>query len=89
MKLWTMLFSLAVACLVAANAPAQGKFWRAPAKKHPLLERFEKMDTNHDGILTAQEFAAAHPRLVRQRPAQFTISWPPWAAPLRRAAWQG
>ena len=54
-----MLFSLAVACLVAANAPAQGN----TARKHPLLERFEKMDTNHDGILTAQEFAAAHPRI--------------------------
>ena len=33
------------------------------AKKHPLWERFEQMDTNHDGIVTAQEFAAAHPKL--------------------------
>jgi hypothetical protein len=57
MRVWTILLSLVVACLVAANAPAQG------TKKHALRDRFEKMDTNHDGILTVQEFAAGHPKL--------------------------
>jgi hypothetical protein len=59
MKAWTMFLSLFVVCLVAANAPAQG----TASKRLPLFERFEKMDTNHDGIVTAQEFAAAHPKL--------------------------
>ncbi len=58
MRVWTMLLSLIVACLMAVNLPAQES--KPPAKKHPLLDRFEKLDTNHDGILTAEEFAAAH-----------------------------
>lgn len=57
MRVWTILLSLAVACLMAVNAPAQG------TKKHALRDRFEKMDTNHNGILTMQEFAAGHPKL--------------------------
>ena len=28
-----------------------------------LLNQFEKMDANHDGILTVQEFVAAHPKM--------------------------
>jgi hypothetical protein len=58
MKAWTMLLSLVVACLMAANAPAKGN----PSKKHHLLDRFEKMDANHDGVVTVQEFVAAHPK---------------------------
>lgn len=61
MRAWTMLLSLTVAFLVASTALAQGT--EPTAKKHPLLERFQKMDANHDGILTAEEFAVAHPKL--------------------------
>jgi hypothetical protein len=67
MKVWTMLLSLVVACLVAATAAAQGTV----SKKLTLLERFEKMDANHDGILTAQEFAAAHPKLGAKKAVAF------------------
>ena len=59
MKAWTMLMGLVVACLVAANASAQGTS-QTPTKKHTLQQRFQKMDTNGDGILTEEEFAAAH-----------------------------
>ncbi len=67
MRLWTTLFGLVVACLVAVNAPAQGN----TPKKHPLLDRFEKMDTNHDGILTVQEFVAAHPKIGEKKATAF------------------
>lgn len=67
MRVWTMLLSLVVACLVAVNAPAQGN----AAKKHPLRDRFEKMDTNHDGILTVQEFVAAHPKMGEAKAVTF------------------
>jgi Ca2+-binding EF-hand superfamily protein len=59
MRLRTTLFILAVGCLVTVDAFAQGN----TTKKHPLLDRFNMMDVNHDGILTAQEFAAAHPKM--------------------------
>lgn len=61
MRLCTMLTAVIVACLIAVNASAQVSK-EPPIKKHPLLERFQKMDTNHDGILTEEEFAAAHPK---------------------------
>ncbi len=65
MRLWTTLFSLVVACLVAVNASAQ------TPKKHPLLDRFNKMDANHDGILTVQEFVAAHPKMGEAKASTF------------------
>lgn len=65
MKMWTTALSLAVAFLVAVNAPAQ------TAKKHPLRDRFEKMDTNHDGILTQDEFVAGHPKAGPEKTTKF------------------
>jgi hypothetical protein len=59
MKFATLLLSLVMACLVAANVSAQ----RNTSPKSPLAVFFEKMDTNHDGILTVQEFAAANSKL--------------------------
>jgi Ca2+-binding EF-hand superfamily protein len=67
MRIWTILLSLVVACLITANAPAQGN----KSTKHPLRERFETMDTNHDGILTVQEFVAAHPKVGAKKAAAF------------------
>jgi Ca2+-binding EF-hand superfamily protein len=67
MRPWTILFSLVVGCLVAVNAFAQGN----ACKKHPLRDRFEKMDTNHDGILTVQEFVAAHPKMGEAKATTF------------------
>lgn len=58
MRFGTMILSLVVAGLVAVNAPAQEK--KEPPKKPSLAERFAKMDTNNDGILTEQEFVAFH-----------------------------
>ena len=55
MRLWTMLLSLMMLCVLAVNAPAQEQC----KKHHSLADRFAKMDTNHDGILTLQEFVAA------------------------------
>ena len=54
--------SLMLACLVVSNAPALVNS-KPTTKKPTLSQRFEKMDTNHDGILTEQEFAAAHSKL--------------------------
>ncbi len=70
MRIWTVLMSLIVACSVAASAPAQGTT-QPPVKKHPLLQRFEAMDTNHDGILTAAEFEAAHAKLGEKAAAAY------------------
>jgi hypothetical protein len=67
MKLGTVLFGLVVGCLVTANAFAQAD----TPKKHPLLERFEAMDANHDGILTIQEFVVAHPKIGEAKAAAF------------------
>ena len=61
MRVWTVLLSLALALLVATNVPAQEK--KPPAQKHPVAERFAKMDTNHDGILTETEFVAARAKM--------------------------
>ena len=57
MRVWIMLLSLIVLCAMAVNGPAQ-----QCAKKHTLWERFQKMDTNHDGIVTQAEFVAGHPK---------------------------
>jgi hypothetical protein len=62
MRIGTMLTGLILACLVAANAPAQGSK-QPPTKKPSLQERFQKMDTNGDGILTQDEFVAARSKL--------------------------
>ena len=67
MRLWTILVSLVVACPVAVNAFGQGN----TTNKHPLLNRFHAMDTNHDGILTVQEFVAAHPKMGQAKAATF------------------
>jgi Ca2+-binding EF-hand superfamily protein len=61
MRVWTLLLSLALALLVTTNVPAQEK--KPPAQKHPVAERFAKMDTNHDGILTETEFVAARAKM--------------------------
>ncbi len=67
MRLWTILVSLIVGCLVAGNSLAQ----QNPPKKHHWRDRFEKMDTNHDGILTVQEFVAAHPKIGPEKATKF------------------
>jgi Ca2+-binding EF-hand superfamily protein len=59
MKQWTRLFILILGCFVAVNAFAQ----RNTSNKNPLLSVFQKMDANHDGILTAQEFVAANSQM--------------------------
>jgi Ca2+-binding EF-hand superfamily protein len=59
MRLWTRLFILVLGCLVVANAFAQ----RNTTNKNPLLVVFQKMDANHDGILTVQEFVAANSQM--------------------------
>jgi Ca2+-binding EF-hand superfamily protein len=60
-RLWTMLLSLAVAYLVTAGLSAEAA--KVIAKKQPLSKRFQKMDANHDGILTEAEFVTAHSKL--------------------------
>ena len=37
----------------------------------PLRERFEAMDTNHDGILTQAEFIAGHPKMGAEKATKF------------------
>ena len=64
MRFCTLLLSLAVACLVGIDADAQN------TTEHPLRDRFEKMDTNHDGILTLPEFVAGHPKMGAQKATQ-------------------
>ena len=59
MSLRTTLFILVVGCLVTANAFAQ----RNTTNKNPLLGVFQKLDANHDGILTVQEFVAANSQM--------------------------
>jgi hypothetical protein len=56
-----MLLSLAVAYLVTAGLSAEAA--KVVAKKQPLSKRFQKMDANHDGILTEAEFVTAHSKL--------------------------
>ncbi|MGO9446733.1 MAG: hypothetical protein ACLPXB_18450 [Thiobacillaceae bacterium] len=67
MRLWTTLFILVVGCLVAVNTFAQ----RNTANKNPLLGGFQKMDANHDGILTVQEFATANPQMGEAKAVAF------------------
>jgi hypothetical protein len=59
MKFSTLLLSLVMACLVTANVSAQ----KNTSPKSPFATIFGKMDTNHDGILTMQEFVAANSRI--------------------------
>ena len=66
MRVWTLLLSLIVLCLVSVNATAQEQH-----KKHSLADRFAKMDANHDGILTLQEFVAGHPKLDKEKAEKF------------------
>lgn len=65
MRICTLLLSLAVVSLVGIDASAQN------ATKHPLRDRFEKMDVNHDGILTLAEFVTGHPKMGAQKATQF------------------
>ncbi len=39
--------------------------------KNPLLGVFQKMDTNHDGILTVQEFVAANSQMGEAKATAF------------------
>jgi Ca2+-binding EF-hand superfamily protein len=66
MRFWTILLSLIVAGMVAVNAPAQEQ--KGGKKPHMTLkERFDKMDTNHDGTLSQDEFVAGHKRLGEEK----------------------
>ncbi len=58
MRIGMFLLSLVLASLMTVQASAQEK--KDAPKKPSLSERFDKMDTNHDGILTEQEFVAFH-----------------------------
>jgi hypothetical protein len=59
-KVALMLLAVAVAYMLAVNvASAQEK---AKKPKASAEEQFTKMDTNKDGKVTMDEFAAAHPR---------------------------
>jgi Ca2+-binding EF-hand superfamily protein len=66
MKAWTILFSLALACLAAGNT-----FAKEPPKKDPLLERFKKIDTNHDGIVSEKEFIAVNKEMGKEAAKRF------------------
>jgi len=68
MRMWTMLLSLAVLCLVATNAPACGKKHHSHSSQ---ATSFSAMDTNHDGILTQAEFVAAHFNVGATKAAKF------------------
>ncbi|MGA2799684.1 MAG: hypothetical protein ABSE63_19040 [Thermoguttaceae bacterium] len=68
MKAWTMILSLLAVCFVAGSAFAQKK---EPPKKDPLLERFEKMDTNHDGIVSLKEFVAVNKEMGKEAEKRF------------------
>ena len=67
MRLWTRSFILVLGCLVAVNALAQ----RNTNNKNPLLDVFQRMDANHDGILTVQEFVAANSQMGETKAAAF------------------
>ena len=69
MRLWTMLLSLAVACLVAGNTFAKEN--KELPKKDPLLERFKKIDTNHDGIVSEKEFVAVNKEMGKEAVKRF------------------
>ncbi len=64
MRFWTVLLSLLVAVAVVASVPAQEKKGKEGKRPHVTLkERFDKMDANHDGALSEEEFVAGHPRM--------------------------
>lgn len=65
MRFWTALLSLLVASAVVASAPAQEKKEGKEGKRPhmTLKERFDKMDANHDGALSEEEFVAGHSRM--------------------------
>ncbi len=69
MKAWTMFLSLVAVCLVAGSAFAQGN--KEPPKKDPLLERFKKIDTNHDGIVSEKEFVAVNKEMGKEAEKRF------------------
>ena len=65
MKLCAPILCLMIAGLVAGGSFAQ----QAEPPKKPnmtLEERFNKMDANHDGILTEEEFFAFHKKMAKQ-----------------------
>lgn len=53
------LLDAAIAAFKAVDTDGNGKLSRTEASKRPLAA-FDMMDTNHDGVLTLAEKAAAH-----------------------------
>jgi hypothetical protein len=64
MKFWSLLVAVTLASLVGTNAYANkqecAKHWK---QKMTAADVFKKMDSNHDGKVTLDEYKAFHKKL--------------------------